>query len=448
MNNRKGFTLIELLAVIAILAILVIIALPNVLSMYKKAQKEMFLTEAKKVYSEAEKKYLLNSISGKTAKVINSENSSKLDMTGKKLQYCIILNNSGKVAEMKVSNGKWVASLDENEKLEDLTIDDLEEGNLDDYECGEPATSESCFTYNINEETYGTTMVTIEDINKCKTYLSAKYADAPEDAITSVCKGENYEDEGVLIFYFVVDGTIPSSDYSTAGLSVKKEVIEKVEVIDVNKCKNYLSQISSGSTEEELKIICETNASVNGKTLSDAVIEGYISNLEYSKAGLNVVSRPLSTSVTITGYDTNCGTDVVIPSKINGYKVTAIDNHAFESCLRGESMVTPDNEYRLLNYNFNDNYIIKKMEYCIRNQLTSVVLPDSLVSIGRYSFSSNNLKSITIPSSVRYIDDEAFSYNDITSVTYEGSKSNIEFGYCPFYGNYNYDKRNEFCKLR
>ena len=233
MNNRKGFTLIELLAVIAILAILVIIALPNVLSMYKKAQKEMFLTEAKKVYSEAEKKYLLNSISGKTAKVINSENSSKLDMTGKKLQYCIILNNSGKVAEMKVSNGKWVASLDENEKLEDLTIDDLEEGNLDDYECGEPATSESCFTYNINEETYGTTMVTIEDINKCKTYLSAKYADAPEDAITSVCKGENYEDEGVLIFYFVVDGTIPSSDYSTAGLSVKKEVIEKVEVIDL-----------------------------------------------------------------------------------------------------------------------------------------------------------------------------------------------------------------------
>ena len=88
------------------------------------------------------------------------------------------------------------------------------------------------------------------------------------------------------------------------------------------------------------------------------------------------------------------------------------------------------------------------MEYCIRNQLTSVVLPDSLVSIGRYSFSSNNLKSITIPSSVRYIDDGAFSYNDITSVTYEGSKSNIEFGYCPFYGNYNYDKRNEFCKLR
>ena len=55
MKNKKGFTLVELLAVIAILAILVIIALPNVINMYNKAQKETFLTETKKVYTEAEK---------------------------------------------------------------------------------------------------------------------------------------------------------------------------------------------------------------------------------------------------------------------------------------------------------------------------------------------------------------------------------------------------------
>lgn len=440
MKNRKGFTLVELLAVIAILAILVIIALPNVLSMYKKAQKEMFLTEAKKVYSEAEKKYLLNSISGKTSKVINSENSSKLDMTGKKLQYCIILNNSGKVSDMKVSNGKWIASLGGNEKLEDLTIDDLEEGNLDDYECGEPATSESCFTYNISEETYGTTMVTIEDINKCKTYLSAKYADAPEDAITSVCNGESYEDEGV------VTNLISPSDYSTAGLSVKKEVIEKVEVIDVNKCKDFY--IKDGFTENQSIIICsKENEIVYGTRLTNDVVDGYISNLEYVKVGLNVVSRPLNTSVTITGYDTNCGTDVVIPSKINGYKVTAIGNYAFEACSY-ESMIIPDNEYKFLSYDFNNDYSIIKVDAagCLNKELTSVVLPDSLVSIGKYAFSYNNLKSITIPNSVRYINRRGFSYNYITSVTYDGSKSNILFIDCPFYGNYNYDKQYEFCE--
>ena len=135
MKNKKGFTLVELLAVIAILAILVIIALPNVINMYNKAQKETFLTEVKKIHSEAEKKYISSSINGNTIKTINSEDNSKLDMTGEKLQYCINLNNSGKVTSMKVSNGKWIASLENGKSIEDLTIDDLEDGNLDDYKC-------------------------------------------------------------------------------------------------------------------------------------------------------------------------------------------------------------------------------------------------------------------------------------------------------------------------
>ena len=135
MKNKKGFTLVELLAVIAILAILVIIALPNVINMYTKAQKEAFLTETKKLYSEAEKKYISSSISGNTNTIINSEDDSKLDMTGEKLKYCILLYNNGKVKDLKVSNGKWIANLDNSKTIEELTIDDLEEGNLDDYDC-------------------------------------------------------------------------------------------------------------------------------------------------------------------------------------------------------------------------------------------------------------------------------------------------------------------------
>ncbi len=135
MKNKKGFTLVELLAVIAILAILVIIALPNVINMYTKAQKEAFLTETKKLYSEAEKKYISSSISGNTNTIINSDDDSKLDMTGEKLKYCILLYNNGKVKDLKVSNGKWIANLDNSKTIEELTIDDLEEGNLDDYDC-------------------------------------------------------------------------------------------------------------------------------------------------------------------------------------------------------------------------------------------------------------------------------------------------------------------------
>ena len=141
MKNRKGFTLVELLAVIAILAILVIIALPNVINMYNKAQKEIFLTEAKKVHSEAEKRFISNSISAKPTKVINSEDNTKLDMTGEKLQYCVILDNKGKVTSMKVSNGKWIASLDNGKTVDDLSIDDLEEGSLDGYKCSSKTVS-------------------------------------------------------------------------------------------------------------------------------------------------------------------------------------------------------------------------------------------------------------------------------------------------------------------
>ncbi len=141
MKNKKGFTLVELLAVIAILAILVIIALPNVINMYNKAQKEIFLTEAKKVHSEAEKRFISNSISAKPTKVINSEDNTKLDMTGEKLQYCVILDNKGKVTSMKVSNGKWIASLDNGKTVDDLSIDDLEEGSLDGYKCSSKTVS-------------------------------------------------------------------------------------------------------------------------------------------------------------------------------------------------------------------------------------------------------------------------------------------------------------------
>ncbi len=81
-----------------------------------------------------QKKFLSNAISGNKTKVINSKDNSKLDMTGKKLQYCVILNTNGKVIDMKVSNGKWIASLN-GKAVEDLTIDDLENGNLDDYDC-------------------------------------------------------------------------------------------------------------------------------------------------------------------------------------------------------------------------------------------------------------------------------------------------------------------------
>ena len=134
--KNKGFTLVELLAVIAILAILVIIALPNVLKMFNDSKKNSFLTEAKTVYSEVSKKYISESMKGNKLTHVSSEDNTKLDMTGKKLQYCVLLNADGSVKSMKVSNGEWIVELLSGKKITDLKSSDLKDGNLDNEECG------------------------------------------------------------------------------------------------------------------------------------------------------------------------------------------------------------------------------------------------------------------------------------------------------------------------
>ena len=125
--KNKGFTLVELLAVIAILAILVIIALPNVLKMFNDSKKNSFLTEAKTIYSEVSKKYISESMKGNKLTYISSEDDTKLDMTGKKLQYCVLLNADGSVKSMKVSNGEWIAELPSGKKITDLKSSDLKD---------------------------------------------------------------------------------------------------------------------------------------------------------------------------------------------------------------------------------------------------------------------------------------------------------------------------------
>ena len=134
--NKKGFTLVELLAVIAILAILVIIALPNVLKMFNDSKKNSFLTETKTIYSEVSKKYISETMKGNKLTYISSEDDTKLEMTGRDLQYCVLLNTDGSVKSMKVSNGEWIAELPSGKKITDLKNADLKDGNLDNEECG------------------------------------------------------------------------------------------------------------------------------------------------------------------------------------------------------------------------------------------------------------------------------------------------------------------------
>lgn len=135
MKDKKGFTLVELLAVIAILAILVIIALPNVVRMFNEAKKSSFLTEAKTIYEETTKKYISESMKGNKLATISSKDSSKLDMTGEELDYCVILNDQGKVEKIAVGNKSFYLMLSDVKDVNSMTKDDVQEGKLEDMKC-------------------------------------------------------------------------------------------------------------------------------------------------------------------------------------------------------------------------------------------------------------------------------------------------------------------------
>ena len=159
--NKKGFTLVELLAVIAILALLVIIALPNVLSMFNNAKKDLFLTEAKNVFKESTKKYISDNMHNSNEGNIycKSETDSKnpLDMDIGNTYYYIEKDNTGKTIKFIAwnSSGYVTKIVGDNVMLNDVTGNNVSESSVKDITCNNVLTnleviSKLTKTYTIN----------------------------------------------------------------------------------------------------------------------------------------------------------------------------------------------------------------------------------------------------------------------------------------------------------
>ena len=159
--NKKGFTLVELLTVIAILALLVIIALPNVLSMFNKAKKDTFLTEAKSIFKESASKYISNNMHNSNEGNIycKSETDSKnpLDMDIGNTYYYIEKDSTGKTIKFVAwnSSGYVTKIVGDNVMLNDVTGNNVSESSVKDITCNNVLTnleviSKLTKTYTIN----------------------------------------------------------------------------------------------------------------------------------------------------------------------------------------------------------------------------------------------------------------------------------------------------------
>ena len=93
-------------------------------------------------------------------------------------------------------------------------------------------------------------------------------------------------------------------------------------------------------------------------------------------------------TLTVSGYDVEkCGTDVNIPEKINGLSVTKIGSGAWQT-----------------------NKGFSKLG------LTSVVIPDTVTTIGAFAFYGNNVSKLKLGDGVKKIGGEAFNLNDLTEL--------------------------------
>ena len=119
---------------------------------------------------------------------------------------------------------------------------------------------------------------------------------------------------------------------------------------------------------------------------------------EYEVEGYWPISDPRN-GVRITRYKGPDSGEVVIPKTIGGYGVKKISDGAFQNCTGITSIVIPDSVISIGGSTFSG---------C--TSLAEIVIPDSVTSIGGYAFSyCTSLTEIVIPDSVTTIGESAFS---------------------------------------
>ena len=129
------------------------------------------------------------------------------------------------------------------------------------------------------------------------------------------------------------------------------------------------------------------------------------------------------------------GTDIIIPSEINGIKITRIHADAFNNN-RLTSVVIPEGITEIWPHAFANNQLTSVVipnsvtEISVgvfeNNQLTNITIPDSVTTISNEAFKNNQLTNVVIPNSVITIDDGAFENNQLTSVTIPDSVTTID----------------------
>ena len=292
--------------------------------------------------------------------------------------------------------------------------------------------------------------------------------------------------------------TTPSSVTVDSLLNQSFDIVSTGSITSSDTITLLTKQLSNTEIYKYLVVIYVDNA-LAGNSITSASFQGNISadaeqgtalTPEYCFTLSDKDENQKTAAIASNGYNCYEGnsngyetiTNINIPEKINGYTITSIKEGAFckynkrgnsSSCSGGvglTAVIMPDTITTIGGLSFAGNEI-KKVKlsaslitldsvcceyaagacrnYCgafYGDKLTQIELPDTLVTIGKGTFSANLLSNITIPDSVTTIDDKAFFDNQLTSITIPNSVTTI--GWIAFgYNKLNYVLINSGSKL-
>ena len=122
----------------------------------------------------------------------------------------------------------------------------------------------------------------------------------------------------------------------------------------------------------------------------------------------------------IINYNTACGTDVGVPSSVDGVQVTVIGENAF----RGKGLTSVNLYYGIKEV---------KLGAFQDNSITSLKLASTVKTVGDYAFYRNSIEVLDLPDGVETISSWAFANNNISSISFPKTLKTI--GSYAFYGN-------------
>ena len=261
-----------------------------------------------------------------------------------------------------------------------------------DFEEKEIATDASCFAYNILNNydiTYDyLTSLTLdtseEKVNTCKEFMLNRFggtdlSDA-QDGYQSYCEGTGTAFDGYSLKDDITDRVFTDEQIQALGVVESYEIEtryyelntseEKVEACMANMLDEWGEDLSTA--QDSYQSFCEgTGTIIDGITIQDMYDSAY-DDWNFQGVRYNLIERNVFTQVEtpqvieITNYDKTCGTDVIIPSTIEGLPVTRIADGANYSSAFGSK------------------------------GLTDIVIPNTMTYIGNYAFNNNPLVNVKI----------------------------------------------------